>query len=197
MKKKPDAQFNPEPPGRRILLHACCAPCSSAIVEHLVGRGLRPVIFYSNSNIYPESEYQIRGNECLRYAKEQGLEIVFDDYDHKAWRDVVTGLEMEPERGSRCMMCFRYRLHRAAAYAQKHGFDVLTTTLASSRWKNLLQINAAGQYACSLFPKVKWWDVNWRKGGLQERRNQIIRECGFYNQLYCGCEFSLKNSDKL
>lgn len=94
------------------------------------------------------------------------------------------------------MMCFRFRLERAARYAQEHGFDVLTTTLASSRWKNLDQVNAAGFYACSLFPDVTWWDMNWRKGGLQERRNEIIREHGFYNQLYCGCEFSIPNASR-
>jgi len=67
---------------------------------------------------------------------------------------------------------------------------VLTTTLASSRWKNLDQVNAAGEYACSLFPDVIWWDQNWRKGGLQVRRGEIIKEMNFYNQLWCGCEFS-------
>ena len=83
-----------------------------------------------------------------------------------------------------------YAYKGAARYAHEHGFDVLTTTLASSRWKDLVQVNAAGTYACSIFPDVTWWDMNWRKGGLQERRNEIIRTHGFYNQLYCGCEFS-------
>lgn len=182
------------PPGKRILLHACCAPCSSAIVECLVNQGFRPVIFYSNSNIYPESEYLKRKNECIRYAAETGLEIVEDSYDHKAWRHISEGLENEAERGCRCIECFRYRLERAASYASENGFDVLTTTLASSRWKSLEQVNAAGEYACGLFPGVSWWNMNWRKGGLQERRNQIIRERNFYNQLYCGCEFSLAGS---
>lgn len=182
------------PPGRRILLHACCAPCSSAIVECLVNQGFRPVIFYSNSNIYPEAEYLKRKNECIRYAEETGLEIVEDNYDHNSWLTISEGLGKEPERGARCAGCFRYRLERAAAYASRNGFDVLTTTLASSRWKNLEQVNAAGEYACGLFPGVTWWDMNWRKGGLQERRNQIIRERGFYNQLYCGCEYSFAGS---
>ncbi len=178
-------------PGQRILLHACCAPCSSAIVECLVNHGYRPVIFYSNSNIFPENEYEKRKNECIRYAMETGLDIVNDSYMHDEWRCIAKGLEREPERGLRCTECFRYRLERAARYAHENGFDVLTTTLASSRWKDLAQVNAAGKYACGLFPDVTWWDMNWRKGGLQERRNEIIREHGFYNQLYCGCEFSL------
>ncbi len=180
-------------PGNRVLLHACCAPCSSAIVECLMERGIKPVIFYSNSNIYPLEEYSHRLNECIRYAQKWGLEIVDDVYDHQAWGRCAIGLENEPERGGRCIQCFKFRLLRAAQYASEHGFDVLTTTLASSRWKSLEQVNEAGFWACSQVPGVVWWDMNWRRGGLQERRNQIIREENFYNQLFCGCEFSQKH----
>ena len=176
----------------RVLLHACCAPCSSAIVECLMNNGIRPVIFYSNSNIFPLQEYEHRLNECLRYTKKWGLEIVGDEYDHNAWEGCAAGLENEPERGGRCLQCFKFRLLRAAEYASAHGFEVLTTTLASSRWKNLDQVNEAGRWACSQVQGVTWWDQNWRKGGLQERRNQIIKEENFYNQLYCGCEYSQK-----
>lgn len=181
-----------EPPfgERKVLLHTCCAPCSGAIVEILLDRGITPVIFYSNSNIFPESEFRIRENECVRYARSKGLEVVEDKYDHKAWLNVISGLESEPERGRRCLQCFKYRLERAARFAHENGFRVLTTTLASSRWKVLSQVDEAGEYACSLFPGVAWWGQNWRKGGLQERRGQIIKEMNFYNQLYCGCEFS-------
>lgn len=176
----------------KVLLHACCAPCSSAIVECLMKNGIRPVIFYSNSNIYPFEEYGHRLNECLRYAKKWGLEIVEDQYDHDAWENCAAGLENEPERGGRCLKCFKFRLLRAAEYASAHGFEVLTTTLASSRWKSLDQVNEAGRWACAQVQGVTWWDQNWRKGGLQERRNQIIKEENFYNQLYCGCEYSQK-----
>ncbi len=176
----------------KVLLHACCAPCSSAIVECLMKNGIRPVIFYSNSNIYPFEEYGHRLNECLRYAKKWGLEIVEDQYDHDAWESCAAGLENEPERGGRCLKCFKFRLLRAAEYASAHGFEVLTTTLASSRWKSLDQVNEAGRWACAQVQGVTWWDQNWRKGGLQERRNQIIKEENFYNQLYCGCEYSQK-----
>ena len=174
----------------KVLLHACCAPCSSAIVECPMKNGIRPVIFYSNSNIYPFEEYGHRLNECLRYAKKWGLEIVEDQYDHDAWESCAAGLENEPERGGRCLKCFKFRLLRAAEYASAHGFEVPTTTLASSRWKSLDQVNEAGRWACAQVQGVTWWDQNWRKGGLQERRNQIIKEENFYNQLYCGCEYS-------
>lgn len=110
-------------------------------------------------------------------------------------------MEDEPERGGRCLKCFRMRLLDTAEYASRNGYRVITTTLASSRWKSLDQINEAGTWACEMVSKntyhgcneVVWWDKNWRKGGLQERRNQIIKEYGFYNQLWCGCEFSRKN----
>lgn len=176
----------------RILLHACCAPCSSAIIECLMHNGITPVIYYSNSNIFPSEEYLVRKRECTRHAESLGLEIIDDDYDHDGWRCVAASLADEPERGRRCMECFKYRLTRAAGYARRNGFRVLATTLASSRWKDLAQIDAAGRYACSLFPGVEWWSMNWRKGGLQERRNQLIKQYSFYNQPYCGCEFSFK-----
>ncbi len=177
--------------GTSVLLHACCAPCSGAIIEAMLEQGLRPAVFFSNANIFPEREYSIRRDECRRFCEANGLPFIDDDYDHAAWRCVAKGLEREPERGERCAQCFRYRLTRAAGYAQRHGYRILTTTLASSRWKDLGQVNAAGEFACSLFPDVTWWPMNWRKGGLQERRGEIIREQNFYNQQYCGCEFSL------
>ena len=182
-----------QPPGPgRVLLHTCCAPCSGAIIECLLQAGIRPTVFFSNANIYPDREYILRRGECERYARGCGLEIVDDDYDHAGWLACVRGLEAEPERGARCLQCFRFRLDRAARYAHEHGYGVLTTTLASSRWKSLEQVDAAGTAACAPYPDVRWWGQNWRKGGLQQRRSEIIREQSFYNQTYCGCEFSLR-----
>lgn len=183
----------------KLLLHTCCAPCSGAIIERLLQEGVRPVIYYCNPNIWPEEEYLIRKNECTRYAESLGLEVVDADYDHSRWlEEVACGLENEPERGGRCLKCFKMRLLRSAQYAAEHGFDTLTTTLASSRWKSLDQINEAGKWACGNIPgnPVAWLERNWRKGGLQERRNAIIREMNFYNQKYCGCEFSLRAAEK-
>lgn len=176
----------------RVLLHTCCAPCSSAIVECMLTHGIRPTIYYCNPNIFPEEEYLIRKDECTRYAQALGLDIVDADYDHERWKRQMTGLEHEPERGARCLLCFKLRLLSTARYAHEHGFKVITTTLMSSRWKSLEQINAAGEYAVSQFDDVTWWSHNWRKGGLSERRQQIIREYGFYNQRYCGCEYSMR-----
>ena len=180
----------------RVLLHTCCAPCSSAIIEALIQNGITPVIYYCNPNIYPQEEYEIRKNECTRYAESLGLEIIDADYDHENWLEAVQGLEDEPERGGRCLKCFKLRLLRTAEYARQRGIKVITTTLASSRWKSLDQIDEAGFWACGqVSGDVIWWDRNWRKGGLQERRLQIIKEYDFYNQLYCGCEFSMRKDD--
>lgn len=186
---------------KTVLLHTCCAPCSSAIIEAMISNGITPVIYYCNPNIYPLEEYEIRKNECTRYARSLGLEIIDADYDHEAWLEAIRGMENEPERGGRCLKCFKLRLLRTAEYAMQRGIKVITTTLASSRWKSLDQINEAGLWACSQIngrssaaplASVVWWDQNWRKGGLQERRLQIIKEYDFYNQLYCGCEFSMR-----
>ena len=181
----------------QVLLHSCCAPCSSAIIEWMLANDITPVIYYSNPNIYPEEEYLIRKNEITRYAHHLGLTIIDDDYDHEAWQKCVVGLEKEPERGARCLECFKMRLLRTARKAQELGIPRFTTTLASSRWKSLDQINQAGQWAAAQVNEesggespVEFWDRNWRKGGLQERRNQLLKENNFYNQLYCGCEYS-------
>ena len=215
-----------------ILLHACCAPCSGAVLECLRDSGIRPVVFFSNSNIAPRVEYELRLSELRRYTDLLGVELVEDEYDHGAWLSAVRGLEDEPERGRRCEACFRFRLRRAAQYAASRGLPVLATTLASSRWKDLDQVNAAGKGVCcgsgelppetssfvgphrcaslavpplnvprvAVFPEAVaaaaplFWPQNWRKGGLQERRNEVVREQGFYNQTWCGCEFSRKQN---
>ncbi len=220
--------LNPsELPQGRLLLHSCCAPCSGAIVEALAeayraaGRnpGEEMAIFWSNSNIYDKAEYEKRRGEILRYAGLFGIEVIDDDYDHAAWTEqVARGREDAPERGPRCLECFAFRLMRAARYAAENGFGTLTTTLASSRWKSLEQVDEAGRRACAMVveglaakaeelpakasaeshkgttAKVQWWGRNWRKGGLQPRRNEIIREQNFYNQTFCGCEYSISQN---
>jgi len=184
---------------QKVLLHCCCAPCSSAILEWMLNNAVQPILFYCNPNIYPEEEYRIRKNEIAHYAAKLGIEIIDDDYDHEAWLGHIKGLENECERGGRCLECFKMRLLRSARKASELGIDTFTTTLASSRWKSLEQINAAGQWAAEIVnqesdhaTKVHFDDRNWRKGGLQQRRNELLKENGFYNQLYCGCEFSRK-----
>ena len=183
-----------------VLLHACCAPCSSAIVEWLLQNGVRPTIYYYNPNIYPLEEYETRKNESKRHAESLGISWIDADYDHRQWLNAVSGLEQEPERGGRCQLCFRLRLLATAREAQRLGIKHFATTLASSRWKSLEQISVAGEAAAQAVSTpeapVVFWAQNWRKGGLQERRNQLLHEYNFYNQLYCGCEFSMRKDEK-
>ena len=190
MKHKQSAIILPEGGCSQVLLHACCAPCSSAIVEWMLQNGVRPTIFYFNPNIFPRQEYDIRKAESKRHAESLGSEWIDGDYDHQSWLDAVRGLEGEPERGCRCLQCFRLRLLETARQAQRLGMVHFTTTLASSRWKSIEQITEAGLAAQASVPGTVFWAQNWRKGGLSDRRNQLLREYAFYNQQYCGCEFS-------
>ena len=201
---------------KKVLLHACCAPCSSAIVEWLLAHEIEPVIYYFNPNIYPYEEYEIRKNESKRHAESLGIQWIDNDRGeglsvtgygerHDQWRAAVCGLENEPERGKRCECCFYVRLLATAQKAQELGIPFFATTLASSRWKSLEQITAAGIRAQNALltdrcadrvqtdsPTPIFWAQNWRKDGLQERRNALLKEYDFYNQQYCGCEFSMR-----
>jgi hypothetical protein len=195
-------------PKTGILFHACCAPCSGAIIEVLCAQGLKPTIFWSNSNIYTPEENAKRLAVLKPYAASFGIPIVVDEYDHSAWlafqrENLSDDLASYPERSERCLNCFKFRLLRAAKYAAEHGLGCLATSLASSRWKSLQQVEEAGNWACekvkdsltdssTLLEPPLFWPQNWRKGGLQARRNEIIREQNFYNQTFCGCEFSFK-----
>ncbi len=179
----------------RVLLHACCAPCSSAIVEWMLAHSVKPTIYYFNPNIYPREEYEVRKAESKRHAESLGIEWIDDDWNHPQWLECIKGMEQEPERGSRCQECFTLRLTAAARKAVELGINVFTTTLASSRWKRLDQIERAGQTAEAAVSGSHFWAQNWRKGGLQERRNELLKEYDFYNQQYCGCEFSMRTSN--
>ena len=178
-----------------LLLHTCCAPCSAAIIEWLLANKVHFALFYYNPNIYPLEEYLIRKAECTRYAQSQGVDIIDGDYDHDIWLTEMQGLEHEPERGNRCLRCFKVRMLVAAQYAQQHGFEKFATTLASSRWKSLEQIAEAGHWAAAQYEPVSFLEKNWRKEGLSERRNILLKENNFYNQQYCGCEFSITKKD--
>jgi predicted adenine nucleotide alpha hydrolase (AANH) superfamily ATPase len=178
----------------RLFLHACCAPCSAAILEWLRNEDIVPTLFFFNPNIYPFEEYEKRKKELQRYAQSLGIEFIDGDYDHSVWLKAVEGLEDQPERGLRCRTCFKMRLLATARMADENKFTRMSTTLASSRWKDLKQIAEAGHWAASQFSNLTFWDKNWRKDGLSERRRILLEENKFYNQDYCGCEFNCKRS---
>lgn len=179
---------------KKILLHSCCAPCSSAILECLIYNEIEPVIFYFNPNIFPQDEYEKRKSENMRYAEKLGVKFIEGDTQRDEWKACVKGLEALPERSLRCLECFKLRLLKSAQVASELGLKVFTTTLSSSRWKSFEQICIAGFYAQERVANTVFWTQNWKKGGLSDRRRFIIQDQNFYNQLYCGCEYSLASS---
>ena len=179
-----------------VLLHSCCAPCSAAIIEWLLAEGIRPALFYYNPNIYPQTEYNIRKAELTRYALSQEVEVIDGDYSHADWLQHVAEWEHEPERGVRCLACFKMRMLVTAGLAYQRGYGRFASSLASSRWKSLEQIAQAGHWAAAQYDGVEFWEKNWRKDGLSERRRELLKINGFYNQQYCGCEFSMKQNKK-
>ena len=176
----------------QVLLHCCCAPCSAPIIEWMCNNEVEPILFFFNPNIYPTDEYLKRKEECINYTQSLGLKFIDGDYDHKSWLEKIKGLETESERGRRCCQCFSIRLEATVILASELRLKRFSTTLLGSRWKSREQILDAGLGAISLVNNVLFWDKDWRKGGLTERRKILLQENDFYNQQYCGCEFSIR-----
>jgi predicted adenine nucleotide alpha hydrolase (AANH) superfamily ATPase len=161
-------------------------------MEWMLNNGIAPVLYFFNPNIHPFDEYLKRKEECMRYAESLGVAFIDGDYEHDRWLEGVAGLENQPERGSRCAECFRMRLKATAQIASQQHISLFTTTLMGSRWKSYRQIVEAGRWAASFAEGIGFWDKDWKKGGLTERRKMLLQENGFYNQQYCGCEFSIR-----
>lgn len=181
---------------KNLLMHSCCAPCSGDIMERLVQSGISYTIFFYNPNIHPLKEYELRKDENKRFADKHQIEFIDADYDRDEWFRRAKGMEWVPERGARCTMCFDMRFDRTALYAHEHGFDVITSSLGISRWKNMEQINDCGVRAASKYPGLSYWTFNWRKGGGSARMIELSKRENFYQQEYCGCVYSLRDSNK-
>ena len=180
---------------KKILLHSCCAPCSTAVIERL-GEEYDITILYYNPNIYPEEEYIKRKNEEIRYIeilKEKGIEIsMLDcDYESEKFYKAARGLESEREGGARCAVCFKLRLEETAKRAKKLRFDIFGTTLTVSPHKNSEVINAIG-LALSKKYDIPYLESNFKKQNGYKRSVELSKENGIYRQNYCGCEFALK-----
>lgn len=180
----------------KVLLHSCCAPCSGEVMEAMQASGIDFTIFFYNPNIHPQKEYELRKNENIRFAEQFGIPFIDADYDRDNWFARAKGMENEPERGIRCTMCFDMRFERTALYAHEHGFPVITSSLGISRWKNMQQINDSGKLAASHYPDMIYWDYNWRKGGGSARMIEISKRENFYQQEYCGCVYSLRDTNQ-
>ena len=185
----------PPPHGGKVLLHSCCAPCSGEVMEAMSASGVDYAIYFYNPNIHPREEYELRKSENIRFAEAARVPFIDADYDTDNWFARARGLELEPERGARCTMCFDLRFERTALYAHEHGFPVITSCLGISRWKNMDQINASGEKAAAKYPGLTYWTHNWRKRGGAERMIDISKREHFYQQEYCGCVYSLRDSN--
>ena len=179
----------------KVLMHSCCAPCAGELMEQMVANGIDLTIFFYNPNIHPLREYEIRKNENIRFAEKMGIPFVDADYDVQNWFARAKGMEREPERGARCTMCFDMRFARTALYAEENGFPVITSSLGISRWKNLDQINDCGVRAAEPYDGITYWEYNWRVKGGGARMYDIAKREEFYAQQYCGCIYSLRDSN--
>ncbi|GBQ14512.1 hypothetical protein AA0482_0928 [Acetobacter cibinongensis NRIC 0482] len=164
-------------------------------MEAMTASGIDYTIFFYNPNIHPEREYLLRKDENIRFADKHGVSFVDADYDRDNWFARAKGMEWEPERGVRCTMCFDMRFERTALYAHEHGFPVMTSSLGISRWKNMAQIHDCGQRAVFPYEGLSFWDFNWRKGGGAARMIEISKQEKFYQQEYCGCAYSLRDTN--
>ena len=128
--------------------------------------------------------------------KKLGFDFIDADYDKDNWFQRVKGLENEPERGKRCTVCFDMRFERSALYAHENNFNYFATTLGISRWKDMNQINDSGKQAAERYEDVSYWDFNWRKDGGSSRMIEISKREKFYQQEYCGCVYSLRDTNR-
>lgn len=179
-----------------LLLHSCCAPCSGELMERFVESGIKYTIFFYNPNIHPLKEYEIRKNENIRFAEKHNIPFIDADYDRDEWFRRAKGMENEPERGIRCTMCFDMRFERTALYAYEHGFSIFTSSLGISRWKNMEQINDCGIRAAAHYSDITYWTFNWRKDGGSQRMIEISKREQFYQQEYCGCVYSARDTNR-
>ncbi|HFP7023260.1 TPA: epoxyqueuosine reductase QueH [Acinetobacter baumannii] len=180
----------------KLLLHSCCAPCSGEVMESLIESNINFSIFFYNPNIHPVKEYLIRKEENIRFAEKYNIPFIDADYDTDNWFARAKGMENEPERGIRCTMCFDMRFERTALYAYENGFSLISSSLGISRWKNMAQINDCGIRAASHYPNIQYWDYNWRKNGGSSRMIEISKREEFYQQEYCGCVYSLRDTNR-
>ncbi len=179
-----------------LLLHSCCAPCSGEVMEALLASEIDFSIFFYNPNIHPVQEYEMRKQENIDFANKHNIPFIDADYDKDEWFKRIKGLEWEPERGKRCTACFDMRFERTALYAHEHGFPVISSSLGISRWKDMNQINTAGIQAASRYDNLVYWTYNWRKEGGAARMYEIAKRENFYKQEYCGCVYSLRDTNQ-
>lgn len=173
----------------KLVLMSCCAPCSAGAIKQLADKQIPDIddfiVLFFNPNIYPDTEYQKRLAEQIKYCESLGVKYAVGNYDHDAWLMAVRGLENEPERGARCSKCFAFRFAYAREFAIKNGYNAIASVFGVSRFKDQNQVDAAAQSVCS---NIQYIPIKWD----EDLRVAINRATDFYRQNYCGCEFSLR-----
>ena len=181
-----------------LLLHSCCAPCSSYVLEYL-SEYFSITVFYYNPNIYPEEEYYKRVKEQQHFIErlpvKHPISFIEGEFHPEEYYEAVRGLEKEPEGGARCCVCFSLRLRRAAEEAKKIGADYLTTTLTISPLKNAEVLNEVGEQI-SRELGVTWLPSDFKKKNGYKRSVELSAEYGMYRQNYCGCVFSKREREE-
>lgn len=173
-----------------LLLLSCCAPCSAGVIKKLAEENRQFSVLFFNPNIAPNEEYQRRLEANKKVCEHFGINFIELPPNHDIWlRDVAAGFEQEPERGARCKRCFLYRLRQAAKYAKENCFDIFSSVLGISRYKDLLSVNAAAEIAQKEF-NIPYDFTNWRKNAAEQDGIKITKQLDLYIQKYCGCEFS-------
>ena len=176
---------------KKIILQACCAPCSTYPIQKLKEEGYEPVVFFYNPNIFPFEEYEIRRNELKNYCKKLNIEYLEEKYENDVFLDFVKGLEKEPEKGKRCSKCFYLRLDKTAQIAIKNNIEYFTTTLTVSPHKDSNQIFEVGRIIAEKY-KINFLEYNFKKQNGFKISRQIAKESNMYAQKYCGCQFSIQ-----
>lgn len=182
---------------RKLLLHSCCAPCSTAVIERLCC-DFEITILYYNPNIFPEKEYLKRKNEEIKYLDifnkknpSNKVGMMDCDYESEKFYESVKGLENEREGGARCPVCFKLRLEKTGKLAKENNYDIFGTTLTVSPHKNAEQINFIGKSIAQNLG-IEFLESNFKKQDGYKRSIELSKENNLYRQNYCGCEFALK-----
>ena len=178
----------------KLLLHACCAPCSSYVLEYLTEYFDITVFFY-NPNISPESEYLHRVSEIKRLISEMCPTVKFIEgrYEPEKFYEMAKGLENEPERGARCVKCYRMRIEESAVIAKQNNFDYFTTTLSISPQKDSHVLNSIGKAVSEMY-NIPYLFSDFKKKGGYKRSIELSAEFHLYRQNFCGCIYSKKNA---
>lgn len=182
----------------RVMLHSCCAPCSSYVIEYL-SQYCDLTILYYNPNIFPRDEYEKRKDEQRRFIDKIStchmVDMIDCDYENEKYENAIKGLELEPERGNRCRVCFKLRLEKTAQIAKKYQYDYFGTTLTVSPYKNATLINEIGLSLQDEY-KINFLVSDFKKRDGYKRSIELSRKYDLYRQNYCGCKYSKREISK-